>query len=124
MQAGLAIDGNASTVWPIDTYTDPMPFPNFKNGVGLILQLPKPTTLGEVTINVNSTGTAVEIRSAQTSTPASLEDTTVLTSATTLKPGSNTIKVENASPTSNVLIWVSTLGQVNGENRSTSPRSR
>ena len=42
----------------------------------------------------------------------------MLTPATTLKPGSNTIKVENASATSNVLIWVSTLGQVNGENRS------
>ena len=117
-QAGLAIDGNSSTVWPIDTYTDPVPFPNFKNGVGLMLQLPQPSTLGEVTINLNSTGTAVEIRSSQTPTPSSLDDTTVLTPATTLKPGSNTIKVDNASPTSNVLVWVSTLGQVNGESRS------
>ena len=117
-QAGLAIDGNSSTVWPIDTYTDPVPFPNFKNGVGLMLQLPQPSTLGEVTINLNSTGTAVEIRSSETPTPSSLDDTTVLTPATTLKPGSNTIKVDNASPTSNVLVWVSTLGTVSGENRS------
>jgi putative peptidoglycan lipid II flippase len=116
--APLAIDGNPSTVWPIDTYTDPVPFPNFKNGVGLMLQLPQPTKLGEVTINLNSTGTAVEIRSSQTPTPSSLGDTTVLTSATTLKPGSNTIKVNDASPTSNVLVWVSTLGQVNGQSRS------
>jgi putative peptidoglycan lipid II flippase len=116
--APLAIDGNASTVWPIDTYTDPVPFPNFKNGVGLMLQLPEPTKVGEVTINVNSTGTAVEVRSSQTPTPSSLDDTTVLTSATTLKPGSNTIKVDNASPTSNVLVWVSTLGQVDGQSRS------
>ena len=62
-EAPLAIDGNPSTVWPIDTYTDPVPFPNFKNGVGLMLQLPQPTAIGEVTINLNSTGTAVEIRS-------------------------------------------------------------
>jgi putative peptidoglycan lipid II flippase len=117
-EAGKAIDGNSSTVWPIDTYTDPVPFPNFKNGVGLMLQLPQPTTVGEVTINLNSTGTAVEIRSSDTPTPSSLEDTTVLTPATTLKPGSNTIKVENASPTSNLLVWVSTLGQVDGESRS------
>lgn len=116
--AGLAIDGNPATVWPIDTYTDPEPFPNFKNGVGLILQLPQPTTVGEVDIDVNSTGTAVEIRSAETSSPSSLEDTTLLTSATTLQPGENTIKVENAEPTSNLLVWVSTLGQVNGESRS------
>lgn len=117
-QAQLAIDGNASTVWPIDTYSDPVPFPNFKNGVGLMLTLPQPTAIGEVTIDLNSTGTSVEIRSAQSPTPSSLDDTTVLTPATPLKPGSNTIKVDNATPTSNVLVWVSTLGQVNGESRS------
>lgn len=117
-QAPLAIDGNTTTVWPIDTYSDPVPFPNFKNGVGLMLQLPQPTTVGEVTIDLNSTGTSVEIRSAQSPTPSSLSDTTVLTPATPLRPGSNTIKVENASPTSNLLVWVSTLGQVNGESRS------
>jgi putative peptidoglycan lipid II flippase len=116
--APLAIDGNTTTVWPIDTYSDPVPFPNFKNGVGLMLQLPQPTTVGEVTVDLNSTGTSVEIRSAQTPTPASLSDTTVLTPATPLRPGSNTIKVDNASPTSNLLVWVSTLGQVNGESRS------
>lgn len=117
-QAPLAVDGNPSTVWPIDTYTDPVPFPNFKNGVGLMLQLPKPTKLAEVTITLNSTGTAVQIRSSQTPTPSSLADTTELTSATTLKPGSNTIQVDDATPTSNVLVWVSTLGQVNGQSRS------
>jgi putative peptidoglycan lipid II flippase len=117
-QAPLAIDGSASTVWPIDTYSDPVPFPNFKNGVGLMLQLPQPTAIGEVTIDLNSTGTSVEIRSAQTPTPSSLADTTVLTPATELKPGANTIKVDNASLTSNVLVWVSTLGQVDGESRS------
>jgi putative peptidoglycan lipid II flippase len=117
-EAGKAIDGNPSTVWPIDTYTDPVPFPGFKNGVGLMLQLPQPTKIGEVTVNLNSTGTAVQIRASQTPTPASLDDTTVLTPATTLKPGPNTIEVDNASPTSNVLVWVSTLGQVNGQSRS------
>jgi putative peptidoglycan lipid II flippase len=117
-EAPKAIDGNTSTVWPIDTYTDPVPFPNFKNGVGLMLQLPEPTTIGEVTVNLNSTGTAVEIRSSETPTPSSLEDTALLTPATTLKSGSNTIKVDNAAPTSNVLVWVSTLGQVDGESRS------
>ena len=62
--AGLAIDGNPATVWPTDTYSDAAPFPDFKNGVGLMLQLPQPATLGSVTINVNSTGTAVQIRSS------------------------------------------------------------
>ena len=105
-------------MWPIDTYTDPVPFPNFKNGVGLMLQLPEPATIGSVTINLNSTGTSVQIRSADTATPSSLEDTTALTDPTPLKPGSNTIEVPDAQPTSNVLVWVSTLGQVSGESRS------
>jgi putative peptidoglycan lipid II flippase len=117
-EAGKAIDGNPATVWPIDTYTDPVPFPSFKNGVGLMLQLPQPTKLGEVTIDLNSSGTAVQIRASQTPTPSSLDDTTLLVPATTLKPGSNTIKVDNATPTSNVLVWVSTLGQVDGKSRS------
>ncbi|MBY0287931.1 MAG: murein biosynthesis integral membrane protein MurJ [Mycobacteriaceae bacterium] len=117
-EARLAIDGNPTTVWPIDTYTDPVPFPNFKNGVGLILQLPEPTKIGEVDIDLNSTGTAVEIRSAQSQTPASLADTTVLKSATSLQPGQNTINLDNAEPTSYLLVWVSTLGTVDGENRS------
>jgi putative peptidoglycan lipid II flippase len=116
--AGLAIDGNPATVWPIDTYTDPVPFPNFKNGVGLMLQLPEPATVGSVTINLNSTGTSVQIRSSDTATPSSLDSTTALTEPTALKPGSNTIEVTDPKPTSNVLVWVSTLGQVSGESRS------
>lgn len=116
--ASLAIDGDTTTVWPIDTYTDPVPFPNFKNGVGLMLQLPEPARIGSVTVNLNSTGTAVQIRSSSSATPSSLEDTTALTEPTTLKPGSNTIQVDDAEPTSNVLVWVSTLGQVDGASRS------
>ncbi|ORB31163.1 murein biosynthesis integral membrane protein MurJ [Mycolicibacterium parafortuitum] len=116
--AGLAIDGDSSTVWPIDTYSDPVPFPNFKNGVGLMLQLSEPTKIGSVTINLNSTGTEVQIRSSSSPNPSSLDATTALTDPTPVKPGSNTIEVEDAEPTSNVLVWVSTLGQVNGQSRS------
>ncbi|TFV56432.1 murein biosynthesis integral membrane protein MurJ [Mycobacterium sp. PS03-16] len=117
-QAGNAIDGNASTVWPTDIYSDPTPFPNFKNGVGLMLELSQPTTLDSVDITVNSTGTTVQIRSADSPSPSSLEGTTELTPSTPLQPGSNTIDVTDAQPTSNVLVWIDTLGTVNGESRS------
>ncbi len=116
--ADLAIDGNPTTVWPTDTYSDAVPFPNFKNGVGLMLQLPEPVTLGSVRINLNSTGTEVQIRSSSTATPSTLADTTALTEPTTMRPGSNTIEIDDASPTSNVLVWISTLGSVGGESRS------
>ncbi|QUR69475.1 murein biosynthesis integral membrane protein MurJ [Mycobacterium spongiae] len=115
--ADLAIDGDPATSWQTDIYTDPVPFPSFKNGVGLMLQLPQPTVVGAVTIDVSSTGTKVEIRSSRTPTPATLEDTTVLTSATALKPGDNTIQVKAAPPTSNLLVWISTLGTVDDDSR-------
>jgi putative peptidoglycan lipid II flippase len=117
--AGLAIDGNPATGWPTDTYSDPAPFPGFKSGVGLVLQLPQPTTLASVTVNLNSTGTAIQIRSAQSATPASLEDTTEMTPPTPMKTGSNTIPISNASPTSYVLVWITTLGTVDGRSEST-----
>ncbi|MBU8828873.1 murein biosynthesis integral membrane protein MurJ [Mycolicibacterium goodii] len=116
-QADLAIDGSSSTMWSTDTYSDPVPFPGFKNGVGLILQLPQPTVIGEVGLNVTSTGTAVQIRAAKSASPSSLSDTTELTSATTLKPGSNTISVGRAAPTQYVLVWISTLGTVDGKSK-------
>jgi putative peptidoglycan lipid II flippase len=115
--AGNAIDGNPATSWQTDTYSDAVPFPGFKNGVGLMLQLPKPTVVGTVTIDISSTGTKVEIRSSSTPTPAKLDDTTVLTPATALKPGHNTISVKASSPTSNLLVWISTLGTTDGKSR-------
>lgn len=115
--AGLAIDGDPSTTWPTDTYTDSVPFPNFKSGVGLMLQLPQPTEVGAVTVSVSSTGTQVQIRSAESANPAALADTTVLAGPTALKPGSNTISVPAAEPTSYLLVWISTMGQTSGENR-------
>ncbi|MGE2714369.1 murein biosynthesis integral membrane protein MurJ [Mycolicibacterium litorale] len=116
-QAGNAIDGDSTTVWPTDTYSDPNPFPNFKNGVGLMLELSQPTTLSSVDINVSSTGTSVQIRSAESAEPSSLDSTTAMTPSTPLRTGNNTIQVTDASPTSYVLVWIDKLGTVDGESR-------
>ena len=116
--AGNAIDGNPTTAWQTDTYSDAVPFPNFKNGVGLLLQLPQPTAIGSVTLNLNSTGTSIQLRSAPSATPATLGDTTELSPPTPMKPGSNTINVTNPQPVSNVLVWITTLGTVNGKSES------
>jgi putative peptidoglycan lipid II flippase len=115
--AGLAIDGDPATAWPTDTYTDPVPFPGFKNGVGLMLQLPQPTVVGSVNVAVSSTGTQIQIRSATSASPAALEDTTLLTGPTLLKTGTNTIAVPAGQPTSYLLVWISTMGQTGGKSR-------
>jgi putative peptidoglycan lipid II flippase len=115
--AGNAVDGDPSTSWQTDIYHDTVPFPGFKSGVGLMLQLPSPTVVGTVTMDTTSTGTKVEIRSASTATPAKLDDTTVLAPAFTLKPGHNVIPVRAGATTSNLLVWISTLGTIDGKNR-------
>jgi serine/threonine protein kinase len=115
--AYLAIDGNPNKGWSTVTYKDPVPFPKFIQGMGLLLHLSEPTALSAVTIDVPSTGTQVQIRSSPTDSPAKLSDTTELTPATTLQPGHNRIAVHNGTKTSNVLVWISTLGTTNGESR-------
>jgi putative peptidoglycan lipid II flippase len=114
-QAAQAINGDPAG-WSTELYTDAVPFPSFKQGEGLMLQLPHPTVVGQVNIDVSSTGTKVEIRSSPTPTPSRLEDTTVLT-ATTLKSGHNAIPVKAGAATQNLLVWISTLGTTNGKSQ-------
>ncbi|EUA08372.1 serine/threonine-protein kinase pknF [Mycobacterium kansasii 732] len=116
-QAGLAIDGNPNTAWSTVTYRDAVPFPKFIEGMGLLLHLSQPTALSAVTIDVSSTGTQVQIRSSPSQTPTKLADTTALTPNTALQPGHNVIPVHDRDKTSNVLVWISTLGTTNGESR-------
>jgi len=116
-KANLAIDGDPSTGWSTDTYHDAVPFPNFKSGVGLLLALPSPTVLTAVNVNLSSTGTEIQIRSSQSADPTALSDTTELTPPTPVQPGSNRIPVNNSTPTSNVLVWISKLGTTSGESR-------
>ncbi|MBV8178108.1 MAG: murein biosynthesis integral membrane protein MurJ [Mycobacterium sp.] len=116
-EAALAIDGNAATAWHTDLYHDAVPFPAFKSGVGLLLQLPQPTVVGAVNVDLTSTGTKIQIRSSATATPAKLDDTTALTQPVTMQPGHNSIPVKASAPTSYLLVWISTLGTTDGESR-------
>ncbi|MCV7401599.1 serine/threonine protein kinase [Mycobacterium fragae] len=115
--ARLAIDGNPNTAWSTVTYKDAVPFPEFIEGMGLLLHLSEPTALSAVTIDVPSTGTKVQIRSSPTDAPAKLADTVELTPNTPLRAGHNRIAVHNRTKTSDVLVWISTLGTTNGESR-------
>jgi hypothetical protein len=116
-KADLAIDGNPDTAWSTVTYKDAVPFPKFIECTGLLLHLSEPTALSAVTIDVSSTGTQVQIRSSPTDTPAKLADTTELTPTTTLQPGHNNIAVHDRTKTSNVLVWISTLGTTDGKSQ-------
>ena len=82
-----------------------------------MLHLSEPTALSAVTIDISSTGTQVQIRSSPTQTPAKLADTTELTPTTPLHPGQNRIAVHNRTKTSDVLVWIATLGTTDGQSR-------
>lgn len=116
--AGLAIDGDPATAWSTDTYFDPVPFPEFKDGVGLLLQLAEPTSLSAVTVDLNSSGTVVQIRASASATPAKLSDTTELSPPAALQPGHHVIPVTTSTPTTFVLFWISTLGTTGGKSHS------
>ena len=116
--AGAATDGNPATAWSTDTYYDADPFPKFKPGVGLLVQLARPTAVSAVSVDLSSTGTVVQLRAAATNAPTSLSDTTELTPPTPMQPGHNRIPVDSSAPVSNVLVWLSTLGSSDGQSRS------
>ncbi|WP_142282014.1 protein kinase family protein [Mycobacterium sp. IEC1808] len=116
--AGLAIDGNPATAWSTDTYFDPEPFPKFKDGVGLLLELPEPTSLSAVTVDLDSTGTVAQIRSSPSAAPAKLSDTAELSPRTGLRPGHNVIAVNKPAPVTVVVLWISTLGTTGGKSHS------
>ncbi|MDT5022784.1 MAG: putative peptidoglycan lipid flippase [Mycobacterium sp.] len=115
--AAQAIDGSPGTSWETDTYHDPVPFPGFKSGVGLMLQLPHPTVIGAVNVDLPSNGTKIQIRSSATATPGKLENTAALSQPVSMHPGHNTIPVNASSPTSYLLVWIPTLGTTNGQSR-------
>jgi putative peptidoglycan lipid II flippase len=116
-QASLAIAGDAKAGWSTDTYFDAAPFPGFKSGVGLLLNLPRPAVVAAVGLDVPSSGTQVQIRSSTTANPGALTDTKELTPPVPLQPGHNRIRVNNAAPTSTLLVWIPTLGTTNGRSR-------
>ncbi|HKH53662.1 MAG TPA: protein kinase family protein [Mycobacterium sp.] len=115
--AGAAIDGNPATSWSTDTYYDADPFPKFKPGVGLLMQLERPAALSAVTVELNSTGTVVQLRAAANNEPKTLADTTELSPPMPMEPGRNRIPVDKPAPVSNVVVWISTLGSSDGKSR-------
>lgn len=59
---GKAADGNPATVWPTLTYRRNAEFGNLKNGVGLVFDLGKSTTVNSVTIQTSLPHSALQIR--------------------------------------------------------------
>jgi putative peptidoglycan lipid II flippase len=114
--AGLAVDGKPDTAWSTDRYYDADPFPKFKSGIGLLVSLRKPTPVNAVTVDLNSTGTIVHVRSAENPEPKTLADTVELSPPSPVQPGTNRIPITSSRPVSRVVVWIATLGSTAGQN--------
>ena len=115
--AGLAIDGKPDTAWSTDRYDDPDPFPKFKPGVGLLLHLRDPVRISMVTVDLNSAGTVVQVRGSEIAEPKAMAETTELSPPTPMQPGHNRISIARTRPISHLVVWISTLGSADGQNR-------
>lgn len=101
-------DLDPTTHWATDGYNDQLGT-GFKNGIGLMLTLQKPTTVTEVVINSPSPGTRVEIRAASSTSP-SLSSAKVIGTGT-LHEGQTRVKVTSGQPTKHVLVWITELSK-------------
>jgi putative peptidoglycan lipid II flippase len=115
--AASAIDRDPATMWSTDRYYDADPFPKFKEGLGLLLRLPRPTALSAVDITTAGGGTVIQVRDAGAGTPKSLAETTELGPPATLQPGTNRIELDSRRPVTTALVWISRLGSTDGSNR-------
>jgi hypothetical protein len=111
------IDESTKTTWSTGKYKQP--FPASKPGIGMLATFADATKLTSVTIDSPSSGTEVEIRSADSPT-AKFGDTTVIGKAT-LGEGRTDIPVTGAEPGRYVLIWITKLG-VSGKDNVTQIR--
>ena len=104
------IDGDASTSWSTDTYRDQFGTgPSaYKAGLGLMFTLDGEQEVRELTL-MSDDDIRFEIRSADTASPTSLDDTTRLASGR-VRDGSATVEIDNPSESEYILVWITRLG--------------
>lgn len=104
------IDGDPSTSWSTDTYRDQFGTgPSaYKAGLGLVFTLDGEQEVREVELR-SEDDIRFEIRSADTASPTSLDDTTRLGSGRT-RDGSGTVEIANPSESGYILVWITRLG--------------
>ena len=104
-------DGDSSTSWSTDTYLNQLGDTGsaFKPGVGLMLSLDEANEVTKVVVRSDDDGVEFEIRAADSASPSSLDDTTLLGEGT-VRDGSGTVTVEDAEESEYVLVWFTRLG--------------
>lgn len=104
------IDGDRTTSWSTDTYRDQFGTgPSaYKAGIGLMLTLDDAAEVQLVELSSDE-DIRFEVRSSETATPSSLDDTTRLGSGR-VRDGSATVEISKPEKAEYVLVWITQLG--------------
>lgn len=105
------VDGDESTAWSTDTYRSQVgDGPSaYKPGIGLLLTLDGEQKTREVVVHSDDDDVEFEIRSADSASPTSLDDTTLLGEGT-ISDGSGTVSIDEPEESEYVLVWFTRLG--------------
>lgn len=106
-----AIDGDQSTSWSTDTYRSQLGDGGsaYKPGVGLLFSLEDEQETGRVVVYSDDDGVQFEVRSSETASPTSLDDTTLLGEGT-VRGGSGTATIDDPEEAGYVIVWFTRLG--------------
>jgi hypothetical protein len=109
---GRLTDGDPATAWYTHTYNRP-DYAGFKDAVGLVITLQEPATVTAITLDVNGSGGAVEVRSTDAANPTAGD---VLASGA-LAP-QTVLTLAQPTETQSIVLWFPSLAQTpDGQNR-------
>ena len=105
------VDGSRSTAWSTDTYRNQVgDGPSaYKPGIGLMLTLDGEQETRQVVVYSADDDVEFEIRSADSASPTSLDETTLLGEGT-ISDGSGTVSIDDPEESGYLLVWFTRLG--------------
>ncbi|GAA3788809.1 hypothetical protein GCM10022226_04330 [Sphaerisporangium flaviroseum] len=113
--ARLAVDGKPSTEWHTDKYESPQ-LGRLKEGVGLILEMGKQTSISDVVVTLGDTpGSSIELKVGNSADLGSLKTAAKQENVS----GTVTLTPEKATSGQYVLIWFTRLPAFEGKFRGT-----
>ena len=97
-----------SPAWRTDAYRGSAQFGGLKSGLGIIFATGGGETVRSVTIATSTPGFSVELRTAKTREPASLDETEKVGGGT-VDGGSTTLKIDNPVAAPYFIVWLTSL---------------